>query len=134
LHINRLYLAVVLKQIYILLPDKRLEKQIQILLFAIDFEVIKTEIDHDALNIRNGWPGVALLLNIVLKEIPSDWPCYDKITLSYNSITERHKNLHENFLQTITEESATDFGLSNGATGLGLIELLWPGILLMNTV
>jgi len=129
LHINRLFLAVVLKHVNSLMPDKRLEKQIQILLFATDFEILKTEVDHDALNIRNGWPGIALLLNIASKGISTDWPCFKMITQTYNSITERHKNWVENFSQNIPLESTTDFGLSLGASGIGLMELLWPRIL-----
>lgn len=126
LHINRLFLAVVLKKINTLMPDTRLEKQIQILLFATDFEVLQTEVDHNVLNIRYGWPGVALLLDIASKELPADWSNYKLISKVYNEIREKHKAQITNFLQNIPEEGVNHFGLSLGLSGIGLIELLWP--------
>jgi len=129
LNINRLYLAVVLQKIYSKMPEKRIEKQIQNLLFVTDFEVLKTEIDYNEYNIRNGWPGVALLLNIANKVLPADLPNHHLIIQTYNEIIERHINPLENIPLNITEESSTQFGLSLGLSGIGLEELLWPGIL-----
>lgn len=129
LQINRLYLAVVLKKINSLLPDKCLEKQIQILLFATNFEVLKTEVDHYAINIRFGWPGVALLLNLAIKELTADLQNYQLISQSLHAINEMHKNLLEKLPHDFTDESYKQYGLSSGLSGIGLIELLWPGII-----
>jgi lantibiotic modifying enzyme len=129
LHINRLFLAVALKQINELMTDKRLEKQIQILLFATDFEILKTEVDHEALNLRNGWPGVALLLNIASKELPSDMPNYQLIEQTYKTIIERHNDTFENLSLNNQDATSQEFGLALGLSGIGLTELLRPGIL-----
>lgn len=129
LHINRLYLALVLKQINSLIPDKRLEKQIQVLLFATNFDVLKTEVEHYDLNIRNGWPGVALLLSIAEKELPNDLQNYQVIGQTLHAITAMHNNPLDNLQFGISEERYKQFGLSSGLAGIGLMELLWPGII-----
>ena len=129
LHINRIFMAIVLKQICVLLPDKRLEKQAKILLFATDFEILKTEVDHSVLNIRYGWPGVAWLLSMASKEIPAEWSSYQLIGQAYHEITGRHKNILANYLINVPEVNSVQYGLSFGLAGIGLMELLWPGVL-----
>jgi hypothetical protein len=134
LHINRLFIAVVLKRINLLMPDKRLDKQIQILLFAIDFDVLKTEVDHYDISIRSGWPGVTLLLNIALKELPTDSLNLQLIEQTLHTITEKHKNTLDHIPQDISEESYKQYGLSSGLAGIGLMELLWQGIISGETI
>jgi len=129
LHINRLFLSVALKQICILIPNKRLEKQSQILLFATDFEVLKTEVDHSFFNIRFGWPGVLLLLVMASKEIPADWPNHQLIGQTYQEITVRHKSPLEKLPSNIPEGNFMQYGLTLGLAGIGLTEVLWPGVL-----
>lgn len=129
LHINRLFLAVALRQICYQAPDKRLEKQTRILLYTTDFEVLKTEVDHSILNIRYGWPGVAGLLNIASKEVPADWPNHGLIVQTCNEITKRHQIQHEILKSVNPGGSPVQPGLTLGLAGIGLIELLWPGIL-----
>jgi len=129
LHINRLFLAFALKRINSLIPDKRLEKQAHILLFAIDFESIKQETDYNMVNIRFGWPGVLWLLNLASKEIPADWPNHRLIGQTYHEIKEMCKNLLANFPLNITGVDSTKLGLTLGLAGIGLMELLWPGVL-----
>lgn len=129
LQINRVFLAVVLKQICILMPDKRIETQAQILLFATNFEVLKTEVDHSVISVRYGWPGAAWLLSMASKEIPVDWPNYQLIGQAYHEITGRHKNILANYLINVPEVNSVQYGLSFGLAGIGLMELLWPGVL-----
>lgn len=129
LHINRLFLAIALRQIGYHVPDKRLEKQSQILLFATDFEQLKTEVDHHILNIRYGWPGVAWLLNIASKEIPVHWPNQGLINHISNDIKARHQMLHEILNPVIEGGKQVNQGLALGPAGIGLMENLWPGVL-----
>ncbi len=129
LHINRLFLAISLKRICSLVPNKRLEKQGQNLLFATDFEILKTEIDHGLLNIRFGWPGTAWILYMASKEIPDDWPNYHLISKAYREIMERHKDPMENFTIENQQANGIQYGLSLGLAGIGLLEIIWPGIL-----
>jgi hypothetical protein len=133
LHINRLFLAVLLLQINKLIPDKRLEKQARILLFATDFEVLETEVDHNMNNIRFGWPGFAWLLSIAMKVLPADWPSHPLIGQTYQSIIKRDKCSVENILPRNPDGSAMQIGLTTGLAGIGLMELLWPGILSSNS-
>lgn len=128
-HINRIFMAVVLKQICVLMPDKRLEKQAQILLFATDFELLKTEVDHRVLNIRYGWPGVVWLLNLASKEIPDDWPNHELIGQTVHEITGRHKDPLKDLPLNSPEGNSVQSGLTLGLAGIGLMELLWPGVL-----
>lgn len=129
LHINRLFIAVVLKQLCFQIPDNRLEKQIKILLYSTDFEILKTEIDYSLINIRLGWPGVALLLRIALKEIEPDYPNYNLIGQTYFDIIEKHKGQLENLQQNMHDTKSIQSGLALGFSGIGLLELLWPGVL-----
>lgn len=129
LHIDRLFLAVGLKQIWSQMPENRLEKQIQILLFATDFEVLKTEVDLDVINIRFGWPGVAWLLSIASKDLAPDSPNYQKIGQTHYAITERHKFQFQSLQLNNPEESSMQLGSPLNLVGIGLMESLWPGIL-----
>ena len=127
MHINRLYMATVLMEVNKRIPNKRLEKQIQILLFATDFDVLKTEVDPGAFNIRYGWPGVVWLLQQASEIIPVTYPNHKKIEFSRLEIITKYKPGLENF--QINTSTPKQFGLSEGIPGIGLIELLWPQIL-----
>ncbi|MCX6219576.1 MAG: hypothetical protein NTZ69_01140 [Bacteroidia bacterium] len=129
LHINRIFLAVALKRICSQMPESRLEKQGRILLFATDFEILKTEIDHSLLNIRFGWPGAAWLLNRASEEIPTDWPNHHLIGQTYHEIIEIHVNHQGNFVIDNQQVNGTQYGLSLGLAGVGFLEILWPGVL-----
>ena len=126
MHINRLYLATVLTQINAIIPDKRLEKQIQILLFATDFEVLKTEVDPHALNIRFGWTGFVWLMQQASIIIPKTWPNYLLISPTANEIKIKYSQNLGNMVANTFEKNPVLFGLGNGIAGIGLLELLWP--------
>ena len=128
LHINRLYMATVLTLINSCLPNKRIEKQIQILLFATDFDVLKTEVNAQALNIRFGWPGVVWLLYKASQIIPVSYPNYQLINVTRKEITKKHKGTLERAFTT-SEANPKRFGISEGLAGIGLMDLLWPEIL-----
>ena len=127
MHINRLYMATVLMEVNKRIPNKRLEKQIQILLFSTDFEIIKTEVDPDAVNIRLGWPGMVWLLQQASEIIPSTYPNYKEIESCRLEIITKHKPGLENI--QVNSSNPKQLGLSEGIAGIGLMELLWPEIL-----
>lgn len=129
LHINRLFLAVVLNRIYSIFPEKRIEKQVQILLFATDFEALKTEVDYNVLNIRYGWPGAVLILKFATEEFSTDYPNYQFIVQTYRDITDRQNTQFENLSINLPSDVPGQFGLTVGLAGIGLMELLWPGVL-----
>lgn len=129
LHINRLFIALILNQINTLIPDSRLEKQIRILVFATDFEQLKSEVDHNDLSIRFGWPGIAWLLNRAAFEFSTDYPNYHLFTKSYFEITEIHKDQLEKLILDVQDDRLNRFNNLSGLTGIGILELLWPGVL-----
>jgi len=128
-HINRLYFAVMLKQIGELMSEKRLEKQAQILLFSTDFNILKTEVDHSILSIRFGWPGVAWLLKLASNELPTDWINHLEIGQTYLEIVKKNLSQLENLSANLSEGVPIQFGISTGLAGIGLLDLLWPGVL-----
>ena len=129
LHINRLFLAVVLKRLNSEIAEERLEKQIRILLFATDFEILKTEIDFNLTNVRFGWPGVILLLNIASNKLEPDYPNYQLLERTYLEIIDKQREQFEYLHQNLHAVMFNQFGLFNGLSGIGLMELLLPEIL-----
>lgn len=129
MQINRLYLATVLSLVNTRLPDKRLEKQIEILVFATNFEVLKTEIDPNAINIRFGWPGIVWLLQQATEIIPSICPNYQLIGSTCTEIIGKYKITLKNLPLNNHTANPKQFGISEGLAGIGLIELFWPEIL-----
>ena len=129
IHINRLYLAMTLSQVIAVLPNKRLEKQIQILLYAIDFEILKSEVDQNAFNIRYGWPGFVWIMRKALLILPVTYPNYKLIHSVFLEIMLKYKstldNIPENFVTKLSK-----LGLSEGLSGIGMMEILERGILL----
>ncbi len=128
MHIYRLYLATVLSIVNSRLPNERLEKQIQILLFATDFEVLKAEVDPDAMNIRFGWPGFAWLLQQASQFIPTTYLNHGMIDLSRREIITKYKYSLRNRPIDNLVANPKQYGLSEGATGIGLMELLYSEI------
>lgn len=127
-HLNRLYMGTVLTLINGLIPFKRLEKQIQILLFATDFETVKTEVNPNFQNIRFGWPGVVWLLKKASLIIPENYPNYEKIDSTRKEIIGKYKCARENITTNEHQPNAKQFGLSEGLAGPGLLEVLCPEV------
>lgn len=129
LHINRLYLALVLHRLNRIFQNQRIEKQIQILLFATNVNEITTEFDSNYTGIRYGWPGAVWVLHQVLKSIPRDYPNYDDVEKSYNQLKEKITGLNSNLLQNQAATTPIQHkGIGSGVTGVALMDLLWPEI------
>jgi hypothetical protein len=128
MHINRLYMATVLTQINELIPHQRLEKQIQILLYATDFEELKMEVDPHALNVRFGWTGFVWVLEQAKKIIPSTCLNYELISSTANEIKLKYLASLDQMIERNIKENPQQIGLANGIAGIGLMELLWPEV------
>lgn len=126
MHINRLYMATILTKISEIVPDRRLEKQVQILLYATDFEELKTEVDPHASNIRFGWTGFVWILEQAKKIIPSTCPNFELIGSTANEIKSKYIDSLNKMLERSLKENPQQIGLANGVAGIGLTELLWP--------
>lgn len=126
MQINRIYLATTLMQICSHFPDQRLEKQIQILLFATDFKILPTEIDPDQLNMRFGWPGFILLLNTAIETIPPDYPNYPQLRSACHTILKKYEATIKTMQISELNPNPKQFGLSEGVAGIALFDLLMP--------
>lgn len=128
LHIYRLYMALALTHLNTVIPNKRLEKQIEVLLFATDFEQMDTEFDPDHQGIRYGWPGAIWLLYMAKECISPQMPNYSLIIRTH---TEYVKRFNSKFSNDVSHDSSNSIkpGISEGIAGTGLMELLWPGAL-----
>lgn len=129
LQINRLFLAIILQKINSLMPDKQLEKRARILLFATDFEILKTEVDHRVINIRYGVTGLLWLLHIAMKELPSDWINYPLIGTTYRVILKSNQSAISNWSFDIPDGRKMASGLTVGFAGVRLLDMLWPEVL-----
>lgn len=129
LHINRIFIAVAINRINLIFPDKRLKKQIRILLFATDFEILKTEVNNNEFGVRFGWPGVLFLLKVASQELPSDCPNFNLIENTYFEIKQNHKESVKNISGNFINGNSFQLGLASGPAGIGMLELFWNGIL-----
>lgn len=134
LNINRLFLSLVLDRLYELIPEDRLKRQVLILCYATDFEIMKTEVDYGLCNLRLGKPGVLFLLKHAVNYLSPKCPNYFLIQKTYSEITFHQANLLKNFMMDIPLNEATQYGISNGIAGIGLTELLWPEVLTGNRI
>ena len=126
LQINRLYLATILKQIHSQIPEQRLEKQINLLLFSTDFKALINEIDPELKSVRFGLPGFMIVLNQAVKSFPPDFPNYFDLFNTYKGLKKELANLLESFRVEDFKSKQTMYGLSEGIAGLGLLNILLP--------
>jgi hypothetical protein len=123
MHINRLYMATLFQKIALQIPDERLDRQIKILLYATDYNIILNEIDPKQVNLRFGWPGMILILDIAKETIKPEMPNYQLIEKCRNRIWDERKEV----LATIDTgdfiNKSKSLGISEGMAGLGLFLL-----------
>jgi lantibiotic modifying enzyme len=129
LHINRIFMALALNRVNTFYPNKRIEKQVQILLFATNFEEIAFEFDPNNNGIHYGWPGAIWILYMAKTQLPSDSINYSLIIKTYNEYLMRFKPKLD-AIKTLNIDSAplSNYGISEGVSGIGLMELLWPDV------
>lgn len=128
LHINRIYLATLLMKIHSNVPDKRLEKQAQLLLFAADFEILKTEIDTAEINIRFGWPGFLLILHQAIEVIPEGFQGYSQLKTTYQYIKKTYIDTIISLQYSDLKSNIKLSGISEGIAGIGLFSLFIPDL------
>jgi len=127
LNINRLFIAISLARINNIIQDKRIEKQIQILLFATDFNAIESEFDSNYPGIRYGWSGVVWLLYMAKKIIPSHMSGFSAIMDTHDALLVRYQSLIEQYPIPASESlGPISLGISNEIVGIGLLDLLFP--------
>jgi hypothetical protein len=129
LNINRLFMALVYIYLNYILPHRKLEKQSQVLLFACNFEDMGTEYDPNHIGVRYGWPGALLILYKLSKVIPVDYPNCSLINVKLEELRQKICFVNNEYTkEEHLKASLKNWGISGGLTGLGLLELKWPGI------
>jgi hypothetical protein len=122
-------MSLVLNKIALLIPERRLLKQVQILLYATDFEKVKTELDLNGFNLRFGWPGALWLLKLAINKMPTEYPNYSLIKQTYREISGSQTLKFEKLITDFSMNNAVQPGLSNGLAGIGLTDILCPEFL-----
>lgn len=129
LHINRIFMALALNRVNAFCPNKRIEKQVQILLFATNFDEIAFEFDPNQNGIRYGWTGAVWLLYMAKKQLSPDSNNYSLIIKTYNEYLMRFKPKLDAIKTLNIDSSPTNkYGISEGVAGIGLMELIWPDV------
>jgi hypothetical protein len=72
LNINRLHLACELKCLLTQIPNKRIARVADVLLYSVDFSQLLYEVGANAMGIRNGLSGLKILLNRLRHILPPD--------------------------------------------------------------
>jgi hypothetical protein len=129
LNINRLYMSLVLSTVAVFIPERRILKHVKILIYATDFEKVKTEVDLSEFNLRFGWPGALCLLKLAMDELPTEYPNYGLIGQTYREISGSQKLKVEKSVTGFLMDGTAQFGISNGLAGVGLASILWPTFL-----
>lgn len=123
IQINRLYLATIIMQIVNMTHDKQLEKQIQILLFGTDFDMLLLELDPRLINSRYGLHGLIIVLEHAMKIIPSGFPNYTQLIFTYKRILKRYIPEMNDSISNINPNTG-QLGLSEGISGIGLYRMV----------
>ena len=141
LHINRVYMSMVLTLAHKCVKNPRIERQSKFLLSSTDFTTLKSEIDPTISNIRYGWYGIIWMLKRATRIIPSEHPNYENLKSCYMELNAIYKpELEKSFKQLSDhinqsmekQETPTlyikDVGLSEGWSGIALMEMINPAM------
>jgi hypothetical protein len=127
MNINRLYLATILNRVNLLIPDRRLEKQIKLLLFSTGFKELINEVDPEIKSVRFGLPGIMIILAQAKKSFNKEIPEYSGLTATYKFLRKELCKLLDSFNVEDLKSKQPDYGLSEGIPGLILAGILFPG-------
>ncbi len=125
LHINRLYLTLALHRINRFMHNTEIEKQIRILLFSVDCDEITAEFDHQHNGIRFGVPGALWVVHQALQNLPQQSVNFHKIGQLYTKMKTGFM-CNQNVMFQNSQIKKPD--ISDGLSGIGLMQLLWPEI------
>lgn len=134
LYTHRLSLALSLYMVNEKLKRDDIEKHIHILLYSIDFDVIRKEVDSYTLNLQHGWYGTVFLLFLARRTFDASYPNYEKFEQLRREILSQYKESSEKEIdamlqKTPVKNAVKGQGLANGLTGIGMLYLLCPAAL-----
>jgi len=120
MHTNRLTLACELKYLHAQIPNQRLERLIDILLYTVDFDQLLNEISDETIGVRNGLAGLKYILWKLLKILPVESPYYMKVTQTLKSFPE----INEKFPDDEKLVTPQTLSLGEGIIGVKIMNLL----------
>ena len=129
MNINKLYLASAVNKLLLRVPNLRLEKQVQKLLFSIDYNEIKDEVDENNYTIRYGTWGVKYILWQFLVSMPQNDLNWKTIVQLYNSFSYAQDILPETQEGATNQTSLKELGLLGGIAGIGFSNLFLPSVI-----
>jgi hypothetical protein len=133
IHCHKLSLALSLHRINRKLKRENMDKQVRILLFSIDFDVLRKEVNPYVHNIQHGWYGIILLLYFAKGTFDSTYPNYNLFDRFRKVMLDLYKERSEREIEIYTQASGDrkrpiGKGLTNGLAGIGLLYLLCPEV------
>lgn len=131
LHSHRVYMAYALSEMNKHIRIKSVENHINTLLYSVDCETLKSEINPYANNIRYGWMGIVWVLKQMTNNLSESNANYARINTIRCEIVEKFKpELIEKIESLATKKRSNtemeQFGLSMGWAGIGLLLLQYP--------
>lgn len=136
IHCHRLSLALSLYKINKKLGRPDIDKQIKVLLYSIDSDVLRKETDPYVSNLQHGWHGVVVLLYLAQQTFDADYPNYKMFGQLRQELLIRYKAKSEKAIDSILQMPKTGNsvgkGLVNGLTGIGMVYLLCPEVMVLD--
>lgn len=128
MNINRLYLATILKMIYEYVHEQRLEKQINLLLYCVDFKALINEFDPEIKSVRFGLPGILIILDQAVKSFDPGYHGYSDLVDANKFLKTELMKMSDSFTPEDFKSIHGKYGLSEGIAGLGLASIIFPQI------
>ncbi|MDR2038511.1 MAG: hypothetical protein LBQ60_11370 [Bacteroidales bacterium] len=130
LHSHRLSLAISLLELNKIINLPEIEKQINILLFSIDYNKFTQECDIDSFSFNLNWIGQVFILKKATILFDSKYSNYNKLEiLRINMIRTFKKKFEERIAETLKEtnaENKPNSTLLSGLSGIGLMYSVYP--------
>lgn len=122
--LNRIYWVVGLSYLNQYLCSAEIKKQIEVLMYSIDFESLKSEITPGIVNINEGWFSVVVIMKKAEELLNSDCPNYSHIYDTRMDILKEYFASFEDYLQN--DVNQIDISLIRGLSGIALLFSLFP--------
>lgn len=123
-HMNRLYWVLALAYLNQYLCSGEIRKQIDVIMYSIDFESIKLEISSDSMNINEGWFSVVVIMKKAEELLAPECPNYSFLHDTRIEILKEYSVPFENYLQS--DANQMDITLMRGLSGIALLFSLFP--------
>ena len=122
---NKCYLVASLGYMNQWFKEPYINKHIDLLIHAIDFEEIKHEINFHVININEGWPFTTLILYLTEKHIANALP---KTNCLGNIRKEILKRFRTSFLESLDRDKEKNISPSfiNGLSGIAVANTIYP--------